>query len=97
MNYINLINVNLIDDLATFEFLFKAKEIKEDTKIYLENQNVDLFYGKITKAPNPITYTYFDNEEVEVCKVLIEVKLGKLGKFEVKVWWRSSTKFRDIK
>lgn len=85
MNYINLTNVNLINEKIVFEFLYKAKEIKEGTQIYLENEKIDLYYAKITKAPQKIVYTYFDKEEVEVAKVMIEVDLQKLGAFEIKV------------
>lgn len=85
MNYINLVNVNLINEKVIFEFLYKSKSIQDGIQIYLENENIDLFYGKITKAPRKITYTYFDNEEIEVAKVLIEVNIKALGFFKVKV------------
>lgn len=85
MNYINLINVNLLDEKIVFEFLYKAKKIGDDIQIFLENEKVDLFYAKITKAPNPVVYTYFDQEEVEIAKAVIEMDLGTLGTFEIKV------------
>ena len=85
MDYINLVNINLINEKVIFEFLYKAPQIKEGTQIYLENENIDLYYGKVTKAPNKIVYTYFNQDEVEVAKVLIEIELNKLGHFKVKV------------
>ena len=76
MNYINLVNINLINEKVIFEFLYKSEQIKEGTQVYLENDSIDLFYGKVSKAPKKVVYSYFNQDEIEVAKVIIEVEIA---------------------
>lgn len=85
MNYFNLSNVNINEDEIIFEGIYKSKRIDKNIKIFFEDENNKKYDAQVQKASLPITYTYFDNEEVEVAKVLITlpIQVYKLLKLKV--------------
>lgn len=85
MEYFNLANININDEQIVFEGLYKSKKIHDEIEVYFEDKNKNIYSGVVQKAPLPITYTYFDNEEIEVAKILITMPLKNYNLVELKV------------
>lgn len=84
MKYINLSNIKINNNIIELEFLYKSLEIYEDTKIYLEDEKQEKYFCKVTKGTSKVNYSY-NNENVEVAKVVIKLKITTFGLLKVKL------------
>lgn len=85
MDYFNLANVNIDEDKIIFEGMYKSKSINEKINIYFEDEKKVKYKAKIQKAPLPIVYTYFNDEKVEVAKVLITLTIKNYKLLNLKI------------
>jgi len=85
MKFINLSNVKINNLIIEFEFLYKDTSIKNDTCIFLEDENQKRHNCKVSKCQNKIVFSYNNNEEVEIAKVLIKMPISNYGKMKIKL------------
>lgn len=94
MKFINLSNVKVKGTNVEFEFLYKDISISNDTYIFIENSNNKRYEVFFKKCDNKVTYSY-NNEEVEVAKVMIKMPITEYG--EIKLKLKEKEKTYDLK
>lgn len=84
MKYINLSNIKINNSKIELEFLYKDLEIDDDIVIYLEDENQKKYFCEVTKGISKVNYSY-NNENVEVAKVVINFKITTFGLLKIKL------------
>ena len=85
MEFINISNIKINNNDIELEFLYKDTSIGNDTCVFIEDNNKKRYDCIFSKSQNSIVFSYNNNEQVEIAKVLIKIPILSYGKMKIKL------------
>ncbi|MBO5005051.1 MAG: hypothetical protein J6D03_07415, partial [Clostridia bacterium] len=79
---LNIANIKIDKNMVIIEFLYKSKKLFEDFNIYMVDEDGKIYDVLVSRCENKVTYDK-NIGEVEVAKVVAELKLKNYGKIKI--------------